>query len=84
MVLHPHEIASTFLELDLWAGFIPIISTKGINQKKNGNCKKKINSMHTKRFIILLKAWVQFHVGAILRLPNGRVRNMMNKVRVIQ
>ena len=35
--LHPHRIASTFLKLDLWsagAGFIPIISTKGINKGK--------------------------------------------------
>ena len=32
-------IAPTFLKLDLWsqgASFIPIISTKGINQRKKG------------------------------------------------
>ena len=37
LVLHPHEIEPTFLKLDLWspgAGFISIISTKGINQIK--------------------------------------------------
>ena len=37
--LHPHGIAPTFLKLDSWspgAGFIPIISTKGINQIKKG------------------------------------------------
>ena len=44
LVLHPRGIASTFLKLDLWwpgAGFIPIISTEGINQIKKGYCKKK-------------------------------------------
>ena len=37
LVLHPHEIAPTFLKLHSWslgAGFIRIISTKGINQIK--------------------------------------------------
>ena len=37
--LHPHGIAPTFFKLDSWspgAGFIPIISTKGIDQKKKG------------------------------------------------
>ena len=37
LVLHPHGTAPTFLKFDLWspgAGFIPIISTKGINQIK--------------------------------------------------
>ena len=36
--MHPHGIAPSFLEMDSWslgAGFIPIISTKGINQKGN-------------------------------------------------
>ena len=40
---HPRQnnvgIAPTFINLDLWspgAGFIPIISTKGINQIKKG------------------------------------------------
>ena len=37
LVLHPHGIAPTFLKFDLsGAGFIPIISTKGINQIKKG------------------------------------------------
>ena len=31
LVLHPHGIAPAFLELE---DFIPIISTKGIDQKK--------------------------------------------------
>ena len=37
LVLHPHEIAPTFLKLDSWspgAGFINIISTNGINKIK--------------------------------------------------
>ena len=40
LVLHPLGIAPTFLQLDSWspgAGFIPIISTKGINEIKKGN-----------------------------------------------
>ena len=47
LVLHPHGVAPTFF--DSWspgAGFIPIISTKGINQIKKGK------SMHTKRLYI--------------------------------
>ena len=40
LVLHPHEIAPyTFLKFESWslgAGFIPIISTNGINQIKKG------------------------------------------------
>jgi len=38
------RIALTFFKLDLWSPgevFIPIISIKGINQIKKGNCKKK-------------------------------------------
>ena len=37
LALHPHGIAPTFLKWDSsrpGAGFIPIISTKGINQIK--------------------------------------------------
>ena len=44
VVLHQHGIAPTFLKLDLWspwAGFIPIIITKGINQIKKGKLKEK-------------------------------------------
>ena len=44
LVLNPHRIAPTFLKLDSWSlgtGFIPIISTKGINKIKKGNSKKK-------------------------------------------
>ena len=65
-------IALTLLKLDSWspgADFIPIISIKGINQIKKGNCKKKIRFMHTKIFITFLKIWVQFLVGAIPRQP---------------
>ena len=44
MVLHPQGIVPTFLKLDLWlpgASFIPIISTKGINQIKIGKLQEK-------------------------------------------
>ena len=44
LVLHPHGIASIFLKLDLWspvAGFIPNISTKGINQIKKKIVRKE-------------------------------------------
>ena len=44
LVLHPHGNAHTFLKLDSLspgAGFIPIISKKGINQIKKGNLLKK-------------------------------------------
>ena len=39
VVLHPHGIAPTFLKFDAWspeAGFIPIISTKAMNQINKG------------------------------------------------
>ena len=39
LVLHSHRIETTFLKLNSWlqgAGFIFIISTKGINQIKKG------------------------------------------------
>ena len=55
LVLHPHGISPTFLKFDLWlhgAAFIPIIFTKGINQIKKENCKKKLSFIYTKRFII--------------------------------
>ena len=71
LVLHPHGIAPTFLELDSLspgAGFIPIISDKGINHRKE-NFKKKLSFIHTKRFHTFSKIWVQSHVGAIPRLP---------------
>ena len=45
LVLHPYGIAHTFLKFNLWSpggGFISIILTKGINQIKKGNCKKKV------------------------------------------
>ena len=57
VVLHPRGITPTFLKFDSWspgADFIPIISTKGINQLKK---------------LTFYKRWVQFCVGAIPRLP---------------
>ena len=60
--MHPHGIAPTFLNLGSWspgAGFIPIISTKRINQIKKGSF------MYTKRFNTYCNRWVQFLVGAI-------------------
>ena len=65
LVLHPHEIAPNFLKLDLWslwADFIPIISTKGINQIKKEKLQIKLCFMHIKRFHNFFKIWVQFHV----------------------
>ena len=65
VVLHPHGIAPTFIKLDLWspgAGFIPIISTKVINQIKKGKLEEKKSFMHTKRFNTFFKRWVQFHI----------------------
>ena len=61
------------LKLDSWslgAGFIPIISTKGIIQINKGKLKEKKSFMYTKRFNTFFKTWVQFRVGAIPRLPN--------------
>ena len=68
LVLHPHGFAPTFLKLDLLSpgggGFIPIISIKGINLIKKGNCKKKKTSfMHIKNLLQLK------NMGAI---PCGR------------
>ena len=54
LVLHTHGIVPTFLKFYSWspgAGFIPITSTKGINQiKKEKLQEKKLSFMHTKRF----------------------------------
>ena len=44
LVLHPRGIALTILNLDSWlpgAGFVPILSTKGINQIKKGKMEEK-------------------------------------------
>ena len=49
LVLHPHEIAPTFVKFDLWspgAGFVHIKSTKGINQIKKKIVRKK-SFIHT-------------------------------------
>ena len=71
LVLHTHGIEPTFFKFDSWspeAGFISIISTKGINQIKKGKLyKKNFSFMHTKRFNTLFKdgfnsVWVQFNV----------------------
>ena len=50
--LHPHGIAPTLLKFDLWspgAGFIPIISTKEINQIKTGKLWENINFYEYKK-----------------------------------
>ena len=74
MVLHPHGIALTFLKLHVrlpGAGFIPIITTKGINQIKEGKiARRKLSFIHTKRFNICFKICLQSRVGAIPRLPS--------------
>ena len=60
--------------LDSWSpgvGFIPIKSTKEINQIKKGKLIEK-SFMHTKRFNTLFQRWVQFRVGAIPRLNLGQ------------
>ena len=63
----------TFCKLDSWspgAGFIPIISTKVINQINKGKLfKNKLSFMHTNRFNKFFKIWVQLCLGAIPRLP---------------
>ena len=46
------------------AGFIPIISTKGINQIKKGDCNRRKKFIHTKSFITVFK-----DMDAIPRLP---------------
>ena len=72
LLLHPHRIAPTSLKLESWspgAAFIPIVSTKGIIQRKKEKfVRKKQNFMHIKRFNILFKYGCQFRVGAIPRL----------------
>ena len=50
------------------AGFILVISTKGINYIQKGKLYEK-KFMHTKRFDTFIKIWVQSCVGAILRVP---------------
>ena len=44
--------------------FIPIISTKGINQIKKGNCKKKKEFYAYKKMYYIFK-----NMGAIPRIP---------------
>ena len=70
VVLHPRGIAPAFLKLDSWSPgvcFIPIISTKEINQRKI--VRKKLSFMHIKRFNTCFKRRVQFCVGPIPRKP---------------
>ena len=64
----PTRNCTHFLKLDSWspgAGSIHIISTKGINQIKKGNCKKKKLFYAYKKNFTFLNKWVQFRVGAI-------------------
>ena len=71
LVLHPHGIGPIFLKLDSClpgAGFIPIISTKGMIQIKKNIVRKKFSFMHTKRYNKFFKKWVQYRVGAISRV----------------
>ena len=68
----PTRKCTHFLKLDLWsprAGFIPIISSKEINQIRKGNCKKKAKFYAYKWCNTFFKRRVQFRVGAIPRLP---------------
>ena len=56
LVLQPHGITPTFLKLDSWsprAGFIPIMSTKEINQIKKGKCRGKKCFAYKKKYYIL-------------------------------
>ena len=39
------------------------------SDKERKILRKKLSFMHTKRFNAFFKRWVQFHVGAIPRLP---------------
>ena len=67
----PTQTCTHFLKIGFvvaGAGFITFISTKGVNQIKKENCKKKSSFMHTKRFNTFFKRWVPFRVGAIPRL----------------
>ena len=68
LVLHPHGIAHIFLKFDALspdAGFIPNISTKGINQIKKGIVRKNLSLMYKKIINTFLKKKVQFHVYPI-------------------
>ena len=49
--MHPHGIEPTFLKLYSWspgAGFIPIISTKGINKIERKIIRKKLSYINKK------------------------------------
>ena len=57
LVLNPHGIAYTFLKLDSWspgAGFIPFISTKGINQIKKAKLQEKSQVLCIQKNLIYL------------------------------
>ena len=73
LVLHPHEIASTFLKIRfVVAGFYSYyIHQKNKLDKERKIVRKKLSLMYTKRFKIFYKRWVQFRVGAIPRLPQA-------------
>ena len=70
--MHPRGIAPTFLELvrGLWGGFYSYYIHYGNKLGKERKIiRKKLSFMHTKRFNIVFKRWVQFRVGAIPSLP---------------
>ena len=75
LVLHPNGMPPTFLKLDSWspgAVFIPIISTKGMNQIKKGNCKKKYQFNAYKKIYYIIE-----NIGAIPRLPDFKANRKM-------
>ena len=74
-------IGPTFLKLDSRSpevGFVPIISTKGINEIKKGNCKKKTKFHEYKKIYYIFRNMGAIRVGAIPLLPNKK-RNHYKK-----
>ena len=72
LVLYTRGIVPTFLKFDSWspgAGFIPIISTKGINQIKKRKNVNKSSVLCIQKIKYIFKRWVKFRVGGIPRLP---------------
>ena len=64
LVMHPHGIAPTILELDLWSPGAGLFLLYIIICKK-----KKLSFKHSKRIDTFLKRWMQFRVVTIPRLP---------------
>ena len=57
-------------------GFYSYYIHKGNKSDKERKIiRKKLSLMHTKRFNTFFKRWVQFRVGAIPRLPIGKLEN---------